>query len=119
MTYAGDEYAIHTVIHGLGHVWDWRNGLSLSKGMGRDIETLDCFDHPMYGEICLFYIDRIKEKPPGELGGPYAGKNAMEDWADSFANYVYDQYYRRVGYKLLDTGGARERYIEKQLQAVR
>jgi RHS repeat-associated protein len=112
---SSENYARYSIIHELGHVWDRRTSLRLSNGLVLALDTVVC--NGMGG--CLFEVSR-KEDPPGDPKQPYAGKNSMEDWAESFANYVYPQYYQidMVSYGYLTLGLLRRAYVIKQIRSI-
>jgi RHS repeat-associated protein len=133
------QYAIFTVIHELGHVWDFRTHTALSGGLMNALGTLTCGG--MGG--CVWNPYANAEVPPGAKNGctvddiahkrnkcdvPYAftygGGGAFfegagwEDWADSFASYIYPEYHRRVGWTNLVFGGIRQNYVRAQINNV-
>jgi len=69
--------------------------------------------------------DMIREKNGCEI--PYAATYGFmklfegpgwEDWAESFASYVYPNYFKSRGKLDLEEGGLREKYIEEQIDAI-
>jgi RHS repeat-associated protein len=117
--FKGDEFTTHTIIHEVGHVWDIKTGFKLSLEMAKELETWVCVPHVEYGEICSFDITKGKEPPPGNIDDPYAGNNRLEDWADSFATYIYDDYYDYFSStRVLEKGGIRERFIREQINSL-
>lgn len=98
-----EQYSRYTVAHELGHVWDLRAGERLSRGMGEELGTIfqECIDDVRYlGTVCYtsFNTDRGMEEPPGwRRGDQYARTGALEDWAESFASYVYPNYWSALG----------------------
>ena len=42
----------------------------------------------------------------------------IEDWAESFANYIYPQYYPSLGLSGLVPGGVRKSYVSKQFESL-
>ena len=113
------EYATFNIIHELGHVWDWRSGGQLSRGMQERLGTKVCLDN-ITGEICYYDIFAGKESPPGDPDDPYAGSFLWEDWPEAFATYVYPDYYDKYvtshKYKLLGT--LRRQYVEERINAI-
>ena len=123
----GEMYARHNIIHEFGHMWDLRSDLSLSTGLMLSLETIVCESAPGYvagqvpgGTVCGFDIGAGREPPPGRPLEPYAGTSRLEDWAEAFAVYVYDDYYESLeylGYLLL--GPLREQYVQARINELR
>jgi RHS repeat-associated protein len=107
-----DEFVIHTVIHELGHVWDWRKGGALSDGLAEELGTVVCGQR-----LCHFDITAGAEPPPGDQNDPYAGNNALEDWAETFATYIYPDYYAAEQARLVDPGSIRQRFVEDAIRS--
>ncbi len=73
-------------VHELGHIWDMRQRFGLSTGLKRATGSR------YRGLARQFPIPR-KYEPRGKwLPGRGAPLNALEDWADSVATYVYSDY---------------------------
>jgi hypothetical protein len=130
------EYPIYQVIHELGHVWDHRTGNALSKGLMIALNT-------WYKDKAGWHWDpyRNNELPPGadptctvneiRLGicaVPYAFTYGVagdrvegpgwEDWAESFASYIYPNYHDVVGQTNLDSSATRKWYVRTQISNV-
>jgi len=60
-----------------------------------------------------------RENPPGAIdpGKNYASTNAWEDWAESFATYMYPQYYGKYSWNY-ELGPIRRKYVIRQIQAI-
>jgi hypothetical protein len=87
-----DPYVVFSVVHELGHVWDFRTGFRLSRGLADAVGTRFCRAVARIGEACSFMPSHELEPPPGSVESPYAHEAEIEDWAESFANYVYPAY---------------------------
>ena len=110
-----EDYALYSIVHEVGHVWDRRTSLRLSNGLALYMGTLVC--NGMGG--CRFELSR-KEHPPGQIKNPYAGINAMEDWAESFASTIYPNYYGSMNSKYYyPIGALRQKYVRDQIKAIR
>jgi RHS repeat-associated protein len=127
----GDRYAIHGVVHEFGHVWDSRTGWQLSSGMKQMLKTEVCREVDYgYGQpvlVCRYDVTAGMEVPVGNPRLPYPNNDAelilprdiqgpWEDWADSFAVYVYPDYYRSRNYNPL--GPIRRQYIDNQIKSI-
>ncbi len=110
-----NEYAVYSLIHEFGHVWDWNVSRRLSRGLQDEIGTITC-QQPWIIPMCWFDIDAGKEDPPGNPDDLYAGKSIFEDWAESFATYIYPKYYEQKGFRLL--GPLRKQYVVDQINAL-
>jgi hypothetical protein len=120
----GEMYARHNIIHEFGHVWDFPSHRSLSTGLMLFLETSVCEASPGYiagqapgATSCRFDIAAGLEPPPGRRTRPYAGTSALEDWAEAFAVFVYDDYYESLGY--LGLGPLREQYVQARIHELR
>ena len=70
--------------------------------------------------VCRFDITAGREPPPGRPLEPYAGTSRLEDWAEAFAVYVYDDYYESLGYLgYLLLGPLREQYVQARINELR
>jgi hypothetical protein len=99
-------------VHELAHVWDMRKLLRLSSGLKRAAGG-------KYAFARRFPVPR--EYHPGEtwLTGRSAPLNALEDWADSVATYVYPDHAESIpeslgGPKLISL--IRWNYVGKHMQ---
>jgi hypothetical protein len=122
-----DLYETHSIVHEFGHVWDERTGWKLSSGMAAALGTFQCYWGPR-GRACRYDVTKGKEKPVGDPYNPYPNddksyplpreiEGPWEDWADSFAVYVYPNYYAsKTGYNLL--GPIRRQFISDQINAL-
>ena len=132
-----EEFAKYSVAHELGHVWDHRTGHDLSFGL---INALDTWVCDIEGCYWLPFI--APELPPGTMVGcevediitgengcewPYAATYGMgafiegpgwEDWAESFASYVYPTFYTNQGKLGLKEGGIRETYVREKIHLI-
>jgi hypothetical protein len=138
----GASYATKTLIHEFGHVWDKQTGYGLSKGLVSALGTMQCKGSLYQG--CLWLPSSSSEIPPGTNagcsvddiynhrpgcnlpyantyggGGPWLEDAGWEDWADSFAAYLFPAYQISVGRTNLVPGGVREVYVKFQLEHVR
>src|SRR5258706_2748512 len=155
--YVTDDYDRYTLIHELGHRWDFQTNFSLSMGLMKALKTWICDDN---GNNCRWYpfatyldpttLKPVWEKPAGvrlhcsgqppydeSCPAPYAltyglsGKQpwqplsayygilpGIEDWAESFANYVDPSYYPSLGLTGLVSGGIRENYVRSQINSL-
>ena len=117
----GDDYGMYAIIHEFGHVWDFKEDQQLSRGMELALGTSYCYKAiGLFSRcICQFDIRAGKETPPGDPnrpGGPYAGENPREDWAEAFANYVYPDYYQGLHNDPLRP--LRRQYVEDQIKSI-
>jgi RHS repeat-associated protein len=143
------EFTVFTIIHELGHVWDYRSGNQLSMGMMQALGTWICDDsgnncvwHPYAAKVNettleIEYVEpypgtRIKclqlgpvpisqegcgKFPYGATLGqfPPLTEPGAEDWANSFASFIYPDYYRQRNLLPVLPGGIRETYIKSKL----
>jgi hypothetical protein len=117
----GHDFAVYSVIHEFGHAWDVRTGLQLSAGMLTQFWVRRCTTGGGHHAVCYWILDYNKEHPPGAPQNPYAGRNQLEDWAESFANYVdpyYSGKYDKYGNPFWDLGPLRRQYVEDQIDAL-
>lgn len=108
------NYINFTTIHEFGHVWDIRTGFRLSSEMSRVVGSYYCNPYPT--PACYYDWTKGQEDPPGDLNdpnGPYAGNNAREDWAESFAVYIDPHY--QPSYFL---GSIRKQYVQDKINAI-
>jgi hypothetical protein len=137
-----NEQPEYTLAHELGHVWDYRTKFDLSKGLMRDLGT---WKRGRSGEKEDWHPYPVPEGYPGtpkDVGDadpralgkavPYAAtkggggginfiatmltKPGMEDWAESFACFLYPEYYPKYGRMGIKTGGIREKYIHTRIK---
>ncbi len=131
------DWARYAVIHEFGHVWDSRKGYGLSRGLMSALHT-NCV-----GRGCTWNPYVNPERPPGAnpnctvkeiaqgkkdcyvpyaftygRAGPLFEGPGWEDWAESFASYLYPAYHTGVGQTNLAPGGARELYVRFQLEHI-
>lgn len=112
----GDKFTLHSTIHELGHVWDVRTGLRLSRGIFTQFWTERCsISYWDGGVACSWVLDENIEAPPGNPQHPYAGFSSMEDWAEAFATYVYPYYYEAPFNPLRSL---RRQYVDNQIKAI-
>jgi RHS repeat-associated protein len=132
-----DDYTRFSVVHELGHVWDYRSGNQLSLGLMEALHSWVCDTDPARN-YCYWDTSKAiepapdatincnpKQPRPGCLGGKvpysqtYGGAGPLvegpgwEDWAQSLAYYVYPSYDTST-YGLEPT---RRSYVEAQFQA--
>ncbi|MCD4699899.1 MAG: RHS repeat-associated core domain-containing protein [Phycisphaerae bacterium] len=147
------DYAIFTIVHEMGHVWDYQTGNQLSMGMMQalgtwicdkaggncrwapyaarvDEQTLEVVYPEPYpgtpdkcgnGSITLPHPNPICQEPPyGATYGrvPLLTGPGAEDWANSFASYVYPDYYKQRWLLGLKTGGIREGYVQDKINSI-
>ncbi len=99
-------------VHELGHVWDMRKGFRLSSGLKRATGSR------YRGLARQFPIFRKYEPGGNWLPGRGAPLNALEDWADSLATYVYSDYAQSLSDpRLIST--IRWNYISKHVEKKR
>jgi hypothetical protein len=147
----GTDYAIFTTIHELGHVWDSRSGYGLSKGLVSALNTMQCYgqdciwDPSSNSEVppgalqgCTVKQIAKNENSCGVIsndpakntypyaftyggGGPFIEGPGWEDWADSFADFLYPQYYQNWSPRRtnLARGGIRELYVRFQIEHIK
>ncbi len=115
--FSSKNYTIYSTIHEFGHVWDLRSWSRLSSEMARVVGTYYC--DPYAGWPCFHDVFKGKEPPPGDpdLYKNYAGTNAAEDWAESFATYIYPSYYGGSSI-FIGLGPIRRRYVQDQIQSI-
>ncbi|NIN64369.1 MAG: hypothetical protein GTO63_06645 [Anaerolineae bacterium] len=98
-------------VHELAHVWDMRTGLQLSNGLMQATGSI-------YRVTCVLSPERfriIEKYEPGgrwRRGRPYP-INALEDWADSVATYVYRDYADVQDWEI---SPVRWHYVRKHMQ---
>lgn len=82
-----DEWELKwQTVHELAHIWDIRKLFRLSKGLKRATGS-------KYGSFALRLPIPFEYEPGGKwLRARSAPLNALEDWADSVATYVYPDY---------------------------
>lgn len=108
------EFYKYKIAHELGHVWDRRTSLKLSKRLMAYVGTV-VFDG-MGG--CRFDIESGIEPPPGTIKNPYAGVSPMEDWAEAFASTVYQAYWAPSN-TISGLGPLRLQFVKDQINALR
>ncbi len=134
-----EPYTTYTVIHELAHVWDHRSNHQLSLGMMVALKTW-FFD---LGSVSFIWdpyanselpaganpncsVDQYKRKTKGCENEPYAftyGSGSVvegpgwEDWAESFASYVYPRYHGTTATNL-QRNGMRENYVQVQINRI-
>lgn len=134
-----NEQPEYTLAHELGHVWDYRTRFDLSKGLMQDLGTwkkgrggeVEWHPYPVPEGYPGTHQD-VGDADPRALGKPvpYAAtkgggtglnkiatmltRPGMEDWAESFACFLYPEYYPKYGRMGIKRGGIREKYIHKQ-----
>ncbi len=115
------NYIIYTTIHEFGHVWDIRTLFRLSSEMSRAVGTHYCNPESLWGDnsqwpACYYDWTKGQELPPGNLNdpdGPYAGKNAREDWAESFAVYIDSSYHPNFILRPI-----RKQYVQDKINSI-
>ncbi len=140
-----ESYAKHVVIHELGHVWDHRTRNALSFGLMQALGTWvfkgnslggafvwDPYANPEVpaGAIRGCTVEQIKNRTGvctevpyaltyGAAGALFEGAG-WEDWADSFADYVYPDYFGdpRLNVTNLASPGTRRNYVHDQINNV-
>lgn len=140
-------FASYWIAHELGHVWDHRTQHHLSQGLMVALETWRCDESGCqwlpFGKRYDPTTDTTTspEVPPGtnlncsleemisEVGGcriPYAATYGLgpwaegpgwEDWAESFASYIYPSYYPDRG--LVGLLPTRNSYVRHQIDSVK
>ena len=141
-------FAEFSIAHELGHVWDHRSGHDLSFGLINSLDTWICDSdgcnwYPFarhYDPVTDTFVE--PELPPGTMVGctvndiiagrngcewPYAATYGMgslfegpgwEDWAESFASYVYPTFFTNQGLLGLKEGGIRETYVREKISLI-
>ncbi len=131
----GEQYAVYTIIHEFGHVWDARMGRRLSNRLGWHIGTLQFKRDEQTNEIVGVlpwnpYTEA--EPPPGRIWLPEHGPNnpnyahdsrfapLIEDWAEAFVSTIYPDYYRNKDERLYrGIGPLRQAFVLEQIAAIR
>jgi hypothetical protein len=134
---AGEQYAVHSIIHEFGHVWDARMGLRLSYYLGWQIGTLQIDRDRRTGHILPLRWNPYAEKepPPGEIWRPEHGAKdpnyahnsdfapLIEDWAEAFASTIYPAYYGALKAqdkeRYREIGPLRKAFVLEQIAAIR
>ena len=132
----------YTLAHELGHVWDYRSRFDLSKGLMTDLGTWKAASRGQEPDWHPYPVPEGYPGTPKDIGDadpralgkavPYAAtkggggglnivatmltKPGMEDWAESFACFLYPDYYPKYGRMGIRTGGIREKYIHKRIK---
>ena len=95
-------------VHELAHVWDMRRLFRLSNGLKRATRS-------KYGRFTPQLPIPFEYEPGGRwLKGRTVPLNALEDWADSVATYVYESY---AGQRHRMISPVRWKYVGKHVQA--
>ncbi len=133
----GEPYAVYSIIHEFGHVWDARMGLRLSYYLGWQIGTLQIERDRRTGQILPLRWNPYTEKepPPGEIWRPkvqdkdpnYAHNSdfapLIEDWAEAFASTIYPAYYGALKAqdkeRYREIGPLRKAFVLEQIAAIR
>jgi hypothetical protein len=125
----GDIFATYTTIHELGHVWDIRNGMSLSLNMALQLGNtkygdnflLNCLygpAEPRLRFLCAisnWQYNEANEPAPGEIGDQYARTSFSEDWAEAVAYTVYPEYGAQYGNAYFKIGPIRKIFVEMMM----
>jgi RHS repeat-associated protein len=108
-----------TIAHELAHVWDWRSGQALSNGLVKLLGG-ECLEDVFHGTTVCKYDPWAREDPPGSKNPDdnYASRDSWEDWADTFATYMYPQYYGKFNWNN-GLSPIRRKYVIRQIQAIR
>jgi len=127
---SSDDAVLYWTIHEIGHVWDTREGFfGLSVGLQQSVGTIS---NPLSYEACLnqlFTVDIVCgllhydydagiEIAPGRKEDPYASTTIFEDFAESFASYVYPPYYVGLGDKYSLGGPIRRQFIIDRINQI-
>jgi hypothetical protein len=112
------KYPYYTIAHEIGHIWDFREGFQLSHKLGIKSGTLTLVCNPIQ-QVCSyeFNADNTNEIHPGDptrIEGQYAKTNVFEEWAESFASYIYPLYWTRKPY-YEELGPIRKAFVEKMI----
>jgi RHS repeat-associated protein len=127
----GEAFSRIVIAHELGHIWDIREFFKLSSGLGRSVGTIQkactysdlgfCIEYEYYSPTSS------TEKAPGFFDptkgeteyDKYAYTNLREDWAESFASYIYPNYWSTYkGGDDIILNGIRWNYVETQIQNI-
>ena len=101
------RFAKFTVAHELAHVWDHRSGHDLTFGLIKALDTWVCdSDSCEWPYAATYGIGSFIEGP------------GWEDWSESFASYVYADYYPKQGKLGLINGGIRKTYVLEKIHLV-
>ena len=132
----------YTLAHELSHVLDYRTRFSLSQGLMSDLGTWKRGGRGQKAEWRPYPVPEGYPGTPKDIGDadpralgkavPYAAtkggggglnfvaamltKPGMEDWAESFACFLYPNYYPSYGRTGIRIGGIRETYIHKHIE---
>ncbi len=83
---------------------------------------LHCSGQPPYDESCpapyALTYGLSGKQPWQQLSAYYGILPGIEDWAESFANYVDPSYYPSLGLTGLVSGGIRENYVRSQINSL-
>ena len=131
----------YTIVHELGHVWDYRTKFQLSRRLMQELGTWTENAATLKFEWRPFPTPEAYPGTPKEHENaniiekpahiPYAAtqggggglnriatlltKPGMEDWAESLACLIYPDHYPSYNRCALKPGGIRERFIRKQI----
>ena len=126
-----EAFSRYTIAHELGHIWDIRENLNLSKELGFAVGTIQqrcvyisgpntCITDYYYSptsaiERAAGDPRRLDPKNPKD-SDKYAYKTMYEDWAETFASFVYKSYWSTYrGGENLVSGGIRWTFVENQI----
>jgi hypothetical protein len=82
------EHVKYIVAHEYAHIWDWRNNYEISRRLQEETSEVDII-FTAWGPV--EYLTR-QEEPLTE----YGYKSSKEDWAETFAAYIYPDYVMRL-----------------------
>lgn len=87
--------------------------------MKYELKTWVCSESAENNGKCTFDISAGIEPPPGDknLNSNYAGTVSTEDWAESFANYIYPDYYLSIP-NFNTLGPIRRKFVEDRINGI-
>jgi len=133
-----EDWYKFTFVHEFGHVWDYRTGNKLSHNLMKELGTWICID-PTGNIPCYWDPSQSVEPPPDTLklcitdptnadcieppysstyghSGRLFSKPRAEDWAQTFAYFVYRDYDDET---TIGLRSIRNQYVKKQISNLR
>lgn len=136
----GEAFSRYTIAHELGHIWDMREWFQLTFGLGLAVGTIqEVCEYQIATNTCNvtgFYYSptSVIESAPGfgynkndnyasyDEFNKYAYSTIFEGWSETFASYVYPNYWSKYGGLTRQPGddlinnGIRWKYVEKKIK---